>query len=123
MALRPPLAHPQAQYFRSATDEEAFLDKCIFLPEANNLLAAKNSTYKERLMALERFVMFRFTDDATVVPRDSAWFSTLSSTEVVPLREQRLYIEDWLGLRALDEVSPALSRLPALRCLDSYLSI
>jgi hypothetical protein len=38
-----------------------------------------------------------------VVPRDSAWFSWFNGTDVVPLHEQDLYWEDWLGLRELDE--------------------
>ena len=38
-----------------------------------------------------------------VVPRDSSWFSEWDGAEIVPLRSQRLYVEDWIGLRALDE--------------------
>jgi palmitoyl-protein thioesterase len=39
-----------------------------------------------------------------VVPRDSAWFSFWDGAEtVVPLRDQPLYKEDWLGLKRLDE--------------------
>jgi palmitoyl-protein thioesterase len=70
----------------------------------NNLLADKNSTYRARVAALKRLVLFRFSDDVTVVPRDSAWFSWQRGGELVPLQAQPLYTEDWLGLRALDEV-------------------
>ena len=38
-----------------------------------------------------------------MVPRDSAWFSWFDGERLVPLREQALYKEDWLGLRALNE--------------------
>jgi palmitoyl-protein thioesterase len=95
----------QAQYFRAANDEAAFLQHSLFLAAANNLLDAKNATYAQRLAALDRLVLFRFTDDATVVPRDSAWFAMQSGDEVVPLEEQELYAKgnDWLGLRALHD--------------------
>jgi len=93
----------QAQYFRAANDEASFLQHSLFLADANNLRDAKNATYAERLAALHRLVMFRFADDATVVPRDSAWFAMQSGAEVVPLEQQELYSSDWLGLRALND--------------------
>jgi palmitoyl-protein thioesterase len=51
-----------------------------------------------------------------VVPKESAWFGaeatdpgdgdqtvlSLSAT-IVPMRRQQLYVEDWIGLRRLDE--------------------
>eukprot|EP00955_Chlamydomonas_euryale_P059855 357516-Chlamydomonas_euryale.AAC.15 len=45
-------------------------------------------------------------DVATVmdmVPRDSSWFGFYNGTALVPLEQQRLYTEDWIGLRKLDE--------------------
>ena len=95
----------QAQYFRAANDEAAFLQHSLFLAGANNQLDAKNATYAQRLAALDSLVLFRFADDATVVPRDSAWFAMQSGDEVVPLEEQELYAKgnDWLGLRALHD--------------------
>ena len=93
----------QAQYLRDAHDEAAFLSRNVWLPAVNNLLPQRNGTYRDRVAALERLVLFRFSDDVTVVPRDSAWFAWQRGAELVPLREQALYQEDWLGLRALDE--------------------
>lgn len=60
-----------------------------------------------------------FTDDKTVVPKESAWFgsevveeersrsqqvSFFSSSEpaILPMRRQPIYLEDWIGLRELD---------------------
>ncbi|KAI5794881.1 Alpha/Beta hydrolase protein [Pyronema domesticum] len=62
----------------------------------------KRQVFKERLGALERFVMVMWKHDETVVPKESAWFSD-GINGSVPLRERRLYKEDWLGLRGLDE--------------------
>jgi len=67
-----------------------------------------------------------FAQDHTVVPKESAWFGSYPPEEeeedhalrtffdlenkgeeggkaIVPMREQPLYVEDWIGLRALDE--------------------
>lgn len=38
-----------------------------------------------------------------VVPRDSAWFSWYNGTTLVPLRQQALYQQDWLGLAEMDK--------------------
>lgn len=34
-----------------------------------------------------------------MVPRDSAWFSFFDGSQVVPLRQQAMYAEDWIGLK------------------------
>ena len=46
-----------------------------------------------------------FSEDETVIPKESAWFSDvyLETGEVVGLRNRTLYKEDWLGLKKLDE--------------------
>ena len=50
--------------------------------------------------------MLKYTEDDTVVPRDSSWFEFYApgqDTEILPLEESRIYVEDWIGLRELDE--------------------
>lgn len=37
-----------------------------------------------------------------VVPRDSAWFSFYDGKNMIPIREQAIYKEDWIGLKKLD---------------------
>ena len=48
-------------------------------------------------------MLFRFADDVTVVPRDSSWFGFDNGTAVLPMELTPLYINDTIGLRALDE--------------------
>ena len=62
-------------------------------------------------------VLVLFERDRTVVPKESAWFGSYRAAAaeeedgeregkektLVPMREQPLYKEDWIGLRALDE--------------------
>lgn len=84
----------------------------------------RNQTYARNLASLNKLVLAIFTEDKTVVPKESAWFgseeissdsgsvsyrpsdqqplSTLEKT-IIPMRLQPLYIEDWIGLRELDE--------------------
>jgi len=67
-------------------------------------------------------VLVLFERDRTVVPKESAWFGSYAPPPeedpddgassdlrdekekiLVPMREQPLYKEDWIGLRTLDE--------------------
>lgn len=48
-----------------------------------------------------------FAQDSVVVPRESSWFwfyKDGSNSELVPLNQTDLYLEDRIGLRTLDKV-------------------
>jgi len=92
-----------AQYFRDPEDLNTYLEHSAFLADVNSEREEKNQTYKKNLETLERFVMFMFADDQTVVPKESAWWSDVNTTsgEIVPLEKRSLYTEDWLGLKKL----------------------
>lgn len=92
-----------AQYFRDSQDYEAYLEGSNFLADANNERSHKSGSYRENLGRLEKLVMYMFEDDTTLIPRESAWFGDVNGSVATPLRETRLYGEDWLGLRDLDE--------------------
>ncbi|PQE29252.1 palmitoyl thioesterase protein [Rutstroemia sp. NJR-2017a BBW] len=92
-----------AQYFRDPVDLGPYLEHSNFLADINNERLLKNPTYKANMQKLERFVMYVFEDDETVIPKESAWWSEVNGTEVLPLRERAIYKEDWLGLKSLDE--------------------
>jgi palmitoyl-protein thioesterase len=100
-----------------------------FLPDINNevlLPSSRNSLYADNLASLNKLVLVLFLQDKTVVPKESAWFgseqpldditmdqlSGLDQTpmlgppnakDIIPMRLQTLYKEDWIGLRQLDE--------------------
>ncbi|CAG8715878.1 7586_t:CDS:2, partial [Acaulospora morrowiae] len=94
----------QAQYYKDPYRLELYLKQNIFLPDINNELENKNKTYAKNLASLNKFVLIRFTEDVTVKPRDTAWFSFYNEeNEVIPIRQQPLYKEDWIGLKKLDE--------------------
>jgi palmitoyl-protein thioesterase len=92
-----------AQYFRDPNQYDSYLEFSNFLADINNERALKNQTYKENLEKLERFIMYMFEDDTTVVPKQSSWFADVNGTEVTELRKRDIYKEDWIGLKTLDK--------------------
>ena len=94
-----------AQYFRKEEELDKYLESSNFLADVNNERALKNETYKTNLMKLEKFAMYMFSEDITVIPKESAWFSEVNATtgEETKLKDRQLYKEDWLGLKALDQ--------------------
>ena len=94
-----------AQYFRDPEDLDSYLAHSNFLADINNERGSKNPLYKENLSSLNKFVMYLFKDDKTVVPKESSWFAEVNGTsmETMELRDRPIYKEDWIGLKALDE--------------------
>lgn len=94
-----------AQYFRDPDDLPKYLEASNFLADVNNERSLKNSTYADNIARLNRFVMYMFADDKTMVPKYSAWFAEYNRTSkvVTPLADRVMYKEDWLGLRRLSE--------------------
>jgi len=115
----------QAQYYRDPAQLARYLEFNHFLTSINNELQRKNATYATNLKQLDALVLVLFEQDSTVVPKESSWFGSYPPEEedddalstvldlenweerkekaIVPMREQPLYVEDWIGLRALDE--------------------
>ncbi|UKZ56978.1 hypothetical protein TrVGV298_010827 [Trichoderma virens] len=91
-----------AQYYRDLSNYDTYLENSNFLADINNERPVKNEQYKKNLASLSNFVMYMFEDDTTVVPKQTSWFTEVNGTEVIPLRKQTQYKEDWLGLRQLD---------------------
>jgi palmitoyl-protein thioesterase len=94
-----------AQYYRDTKDFENYLEHSNYLADINNERVLKNTSYAEQLSQLERFVMILFENDKTLIPKESAWFAEFNETEnsVTPLRLRKIYQEDWIGLKQLDQ--------------------
>lgn len=90
-----------AQYFRDPNDLENYLDHSSFLADVNNEREEKNPFYKKNMASLEKMVMFLFSEDETVIPKESAWFYevNMESQLVTPLEKRKLFTEDWIGLK------------------------
>lgn len=62
-----------------------------FLPDVNNEHATKNTTYRKNLASLERLVLFKFSQDDIVVPRESSWFGFFDGQQLVDMKDSALY--------------------------------
>ncbi|KZF23368.1 alpha/beta-hydrolase [Xylona heveae TC161] len=94
-----------AQYYRDAEDMPSYLEYSNYLADINNERANKSDSYKKNLQSLENFIMYMFTEDTTVIPKETSWFAEVNSTtgDVTPLKDRAIYQEDWLGLKLLDQ--------------------
>ncbi|XP_039780459.1 palmitoyl-protein thioesterase 1-like [Panicum virgatum] len=94
-------------YLKIPTDMADYLKSCRFLPRLNNEIPDKrNATYKKRFSSLENLVLIMFQDDAVLIPRETAWFGYYPDgafDPVLPPQKTKLYEEDWIGLKTLDE--------------------
>ncbi|KAJ2931262.1 hypothetical protein H1R20_g5876, partial [Candolleomyces eurysporus] len=118
----------QAQYYRDPRNYERYMEANHFLTSINNERpASRNGTYIKNFGSLNKLVLVLFSQDKTVVPPETSWFGseaipeddatskTLYSAEgpqqerlsdervIIPMRLQPLYLEDWIGLRQLDQ--------------------
>lgn len=107
-----------AQYFRETDEEtglgsEAYLNGSGWLADVNNERDTKDEKYRGRLGSLERFVMYGFEEDQTLLPKETAWFAEVNATsgEVTGLRDRLMYAQDWLGLKVLDEKKALVFRM------------
>jgi palmitoyl-protein thioesterase len=106
---------------------DTYLASNHFLTSINNEIpTSRNQSYARNLASLQNLVLVLFTEDKTVFPKESAWFGSeavpsqdifsmqndqtplrrpqsRSAGVIIPIRQQPLYQEDWIGLRKLDE--------------------
>lgn len=96
-----------AGYVKIPTDLKAYYKGCKFLPRLNNELEdSRNTTYTERFTSLNQLVLIMFAEDNVLIPRETAWFGYYpagSTNTVLSYNETDLYIDDWIGLKTLDE--------------------
>ena len=96
-----------AQYYKDPEKIDEYLEYSDWLANVNNERPVKNETYKKNLANLDTFWMYQFSEDAVVVPPESTWFDSVVGTGedriVNKLKDQDIYLEDWIGLRELDE--------------------
>ncbi|XP_074377625.1 uncharacterized protein LOC141719136 isoform X2 [Apium graveolens] len=96
-----------AGYIKIPTDIDDYMDACKFLPKLNNEIAGhRNSTYKHRFASLHNLVLIMFEQDIILIPRETALFGYYkdgSWSTILPAQKTKLYLEDWIGLRTLDE--------------------
>ncbi|XP_057497026.1 uncharacterized protein LOC130781728 isoform X2 [Actinidia eriantha] len=96
-----------AGYIKIPTDIDGYIKGCRFLPKLNNeYVNHTNSTYKSRFGSLQNLVLIMFEQDTVLVPKETSLFGYYpdgSWSAVLPAQETKLYTEDWIGLKTLDE--------------------
>ncbi|CAL1375915.1 unnamed protein product [Linum trigynum] len=94
-------------YLKLPDDMSAYLSKSKFLPQLNNEHPeARNPTFKQRFSGLKNLVLIMFEEDEVIVPKETAWFGFYPDGEfnpVLPVQQTRLYQEDWIGLKQMNE--------------------
>ena len=114
----------KAQYFRDPAQLGLYMTLGTFLADINNeVLVSRNRTYASNLATLQNLVLVLFQQDKTVVPKESTWFGSEAPVEedimplvdtqhdqqsfkdgsIIPMRQQPLYVDDYIGLHILDE--------------------
>ncbi|KYQ90485.1 palmitoyl-protein thioesterase 1 [Tieghemostelium lacteum] len=95
-----------AEYWQDSLNYDEYLEKSVFIADINNARSQKNSTYYKNFISLNKLVLVKFNNDTIVIPRESEWFGFYtpgSDKDIQTMEETDLYIEDWIGLRYLDE--------------------
>jgi len=96
----------QAQYWHDPLHFDTYVEKSKFIAEINNEKTEKNASYAINFSNLENFVMVMHNQDSMVEPRETSHFEFYvpgQADVILPLRESPIYLEDRIGLKALDE--------------------
>ncbi|EJD03145.1 palmitoyl-protein thioesterase [Fomitiporia mediterranea MF3/22] len=106
----------QAQYFRDPDRLPEYFASNKFLTSINNEISENiNDSYAINLNRLNNLVLILFSEDRTVVPKESAWFgsyapptslwdeSDMRDRTIIPMHLQPTYLADTFGLHTLDE--------------------
>ncbi|ESQ55679.1 hypothetical protein EUTSA_v10025854mg [Eutrema salsugineum] len=94
-------------YIKIPTEMSEYLEHSKYLPMLNNERAnERNSTFKDRFTSLQNLVLVMFQGDKVVIPKESCWFGYYpdgASTPLLSPQQTKLYTEDWIGLKTLDD--------------------
>ncbi|KYQ93246.1 palmitoyl-protein thioesterase 3 [Tieghemostelium lacteum] len=93
-------------YWKSPYAMEQYLDDSAYLADLNNERTVKNQTYYNNINSLNAMVLSYSLNDEVIVPKESGIFGFYADDTqktIVPLQQSQQYIEDWIGLRSLDQ--------------------
>lgn len=107
----------QAEYWHDPYQEARYKRDNVFLADINNERTL-NMSYRDNLLHLDKMVLVEFLQDDKVVPPDSSVFGFYKpgqSIEIEPMEASRLYLEDRIGLKLLNETGRLrVIRVPGL---------
>merc|ERR1719430_786448 len=95
-----------AQYWQDPMNHTNYVDGSHYLALVNNEVDPKEPLYKVRMMQLDNFVMVKWDEDTTIIPKESSHFEFYvrgQEDDILFLPNSTLYQEDWIGLKTLDQ--------------------
>ncbi|CAD8138330.1 unnamed protein product [Paramecium pentaurelia] len=93
-----------AGYFRNHEDLDSYLKYNHFLPDLNNERNPECSR-RQKFSSLDQVMLVKFLQDEMVLPKESAFFESVDPETglVIPLIQSEFYIQDYIGLKQLDQ--------------------
>ena len=92
-----------AGYWRNPRQLEKYLERCNYLPHLNNEVKF-DPAQRDGLKVLNNLVLVWSPQDDVLQPAESGKFSTFDrDLRVVPLDKTKIYEDDLLGIKYLDE--------------------
>lgn len=95
-----------AQYFRDPAHYDKYLEYSLFLADINNERPENVSEIaKERFQKLEKLVLIKFSEDTTLVPKESAFFEEIDpiTDTIIPFYNTEFFKKNLIGLKTLHE--------------------
>lgn len=92
-------------YWNDPHHQDLFEQFSIFLPYINNDLPSTNSSqFRDTLLKLDQIILIGGPDDGVITPWESSHFGYYNGTDdVIPCKQRKIYLEDRIGLKTLDE--------------------
>jgi palmitoyl-protein thioesterase len=94
-----------AGYYKYRYSYEEYVKYSSFLADLNNEKEIKNEMYKKRFSDLQKVLLIKNSNDTVITPKESSWFEFYDymGEEIISLKNSDFYINDYLGLRILNE--------------------
>ena len=92
-------------YYKYKYDQETYMKTNTFLKMLNNENLEKDEEIYRRFTSLEKVKLIKSKEDTVITPRESSWFEFYDKEgkEIVPLEFSDFYLDDFIGLRKLNE--------------------
>lgn len=113
-------------YWNDPHHQDLFEQFSIFLPYINNDLPSTNSSqFRDTLLKLDQIILIGGPDDGVITPWESSHFGYYNGTDdVIPCKQRKIYLEDRIGLRTLDEGGRLkLVTMAGVRHFDWHLNV
>ena len=94
-----------ASYWKYRYQYDQYMKDNVYLKDLNNEGPQKNQNYKNRIMNLNKMLLVKGSLDTIISPRESSYFEFYDKKgeKIVPLKQSDFYINDYLGIKALDQ--------------------